>query len=233
MPARTVCPPYPRRPVTHYTADQLARFPWIASVDTLKTEDLLVKFWSVAEDLAARSNRPYLLNADTVTSLQRLVGEDSSADDWDDDDAARTLEDLTEALNDAAPVGFHFGSQDGDGACFGFWLSEDWAEALEHCGIAGDSDPEAVAAIVAELDALGVTSANTEDLFQGEASGYTEAEAGADYAQQFAEDIGAWDGKATWPHSCIDWADAWGELQADGWSLVRWSHARWLVFRFC
>lgn len=233
MPARAICPPHPRRTVTHYTADQLAQFPWIASVDTLKTEDLLVKFWGVAEDLAVRSNRPHLLNADTVTSLQRLVGEDSNADDWSDDDAAHTFEDLTEALGDAAPVGFHFSSQDGDGACFGFWLSEDWAEVLEHCGIAAEGDPEALAVIVADLEALGVTPDNVEDTFQGEAEGYSEAQAGADYAQQFAEDIGVWDGKATWPHSCIDWADAWGELQADGWSLVRWSHARWLVFRFC
>ena len=228
--------------MTHYTADQLARFPWIASVDTLKTEDLLVKFWSVAEDLAVRSDRPYLLNADTLARLQRLVGEDSTetawVDGWDgiagETWAHITLGELHDALGDAAPVGFYFGSQDGDGACFGFWVSEDWAEALEHCGVAADSDPEAVAAIIAELDALGVTPDNVEDTFQGEASGYTEAEAGADYAQQLAEDIGVWDGKATWPHSCIDWADAWAELeQGDGFSLVRRSHACWLVFRFC
>lgn len=211
----------------------LSSFPWIVSADTLKTDALLVKFWSAAEDLAARFSRPYLLNADTIARLERLVGEESNADDWSDDDAAHVLDDLNEALNDAAPLGFYFSSSEGDGALFGFWLSEDWAEALEYCGIAADSDPEAVAAIIAELHALGVTPENVEDTFQGEASGYAEAEAGADYAQQFAEDIGAWDGKATWPHSCIDWADAWGELQADGWSLVRWSHARWLVFRFC
>jgi hypothetical protein len=218
----------------HYTSEQLSGFPWIASADTLKTEDLLPKFWSVAEDLAVRSSRPDLLSPDLLQTLTRLAGEDSNFDDWNEDQASAALSELFEVLEHAAPCGFHFSSSEGDGACFGFWLSEDWAEALEHCGIAGDSDPEAVAAIIAELDALGVTPDNVEDTFQGEASGYTEAEAGADYAQQLAEDIGAWDGKATWPHSCIDWADAWAELeQGDGFSLVRWSHARWLVFRFC
>lgn len=217
----------------HYNSEQLSNFPWVVSCDTLKPESLLPTFWGIAEDLAVRSSRPDLIPADLLQTLTRLVGEDSNHNDWNEDEASAALSELFDVLDHAAPCGFGFGSSEGDGACFGFWLSEDWAEALEHCGIAGDSDPEAVAAIIAELDALGVTPENVDDTFQGEASGYTEAEAGADYAQQFAEEIGAWDGKATWPHSCIDWADAWSELQADGFSLVRWSHARWLVFRFC
>jgi len=221
--------------MTYYSNDKLEHFPWIASVDTLRTEDLLVTFWNVAEDLAVRSDRPDLLPSDLLARLQRLVGEDSSADDWDDDDAAQTLNDLTEALNDAAPVGFHFGASDGDGACFGFWLTEDWGEALEDCGVAGDSDPEAVAAIVAELDALGVTPDNVEDTFQGEAEGYTEEHAGADYAQQLFEDSGLQNASCDgWPFRCIDWAAAWAELETcDGYSLIQWSPARWLVFRFC
>lgn len=219
----------------HYNSDQLTGFPWIASVDTLKTEDLLVKFWGVAEDLAARSNRPDLIPADLLATLARLVGEDSSADDWSEDEASAALSELFDVLGDAAPIGFHFGSHDGDGACFGFWLSEDWAEALEHCGVAAEGEPEALAAIVAELDALGVTPDNAEDTFQGEAEGYSEAQAGADYAQQLAEELGILPrpDRVEWPCYYIDWAEAWSELQADGWSLVQWSHARWLVFRFC
>jgi len=218
--------------MNHYTPEQLAAFPWIVTCDTLRPEDLLPKFWNAAESCAVWLDRPQLLNAETLANLQSLVGEDSSADDWDDDDAAQTLHDLTEALNDAAPMGFHFGSSDGDGACFGFWLTEDWVEALEHCGVAGDGDPEAVAAIVAELDALGVTPDNVEDTFQGEAEGYTEEHAGADYAQQLFEDSGLQNASCDgWPFRCIDWGAAWAELETgDGYSLIQWSPARWLVF---
>lgn len=36
-----------------------------------------------------------------------------------------------------------------------------------------------------------------------------------EYAQQFAEDIGAIDPNATWPNTCIDWERAARELQQD------------------
>jgi len=36
-----------------------------------------------------------------------------------------------------------------------------------------------------------------------------------DYAQEFAEDIGAINANASWPNSCIDWAQAASELQMD------------------
>ena len=226
--------------MTHYTADQLARFPWIASVDTLRTEDLLVKFWGVAEDLAARSDRPHLLNADTVANLQRLVGEDSTetawVDGWDgiagETWAHITLGELHDALGDAAPVGFHFGSHDGDGACFGFWLSEDWAEALETLGL-DDDDPTEWAALIAELDADGIDPDTVEEAYQGRAEGYSEERAGADYAQQFAEETGDINWKTLrWPLTCIDWDAAWRDLKmGDGYRLHDLGGGDWLVFR--
>ncbi len=36
-----------------------------------------------------------------------------------------------------------------------------------------------------------------------------------EYAQQFAEDIGAINPQATWPNNCIDWDKAANELQSD------------------
>lgn len=35
------------------------------------------------------------------------------------------------------------------------------------------------------------------------------------YAQEMAEDIGAIDRNASWPHTCIDWEEAAQELQSD------------------
>jgi hypothetical protein len=203
------------------------------SEGTLKTEDLLVSFWGAAE-AAAKCRTPGLTfggsHLTLNSALEKLVGEDSSETDWDDERASETLAELTDALQEYAPEGFSFGSQEGDGACFGFWITEDWAAALDHCG-AETEDPEAAALLISELDAGGVTPENVEDAFQGEAEGYTEEEAGADFSAQLAKDTGAYDDSAAWPYCCIDWEEAWKLLEDDGFWLCRLSPARWLVFR--
>jgi hypothetical protein len=215
-----------------YTPDQLAQFPWIVSCDTLRPEDLLPKFWSAAEHCAVALDRPQLLNAETLASLTKLVGEDSTEADWCDTEAAQTLEDLREALNEAAPDAFYFGSQPGDGACFGFWLGEDWADLLEHCGWAADSDPAALAALVAELLADGIDPDNYEDAYAGAAEGYDEEEAGADFAQSTVEEQGLLPTVSAWPFYCIDWSFAWRELVlGDGFRVHRISGKDWAVFR--
>jgi len=216
----------------HYTLDQLDAFPWIVSCDTLKAEDLLPKFWTAAEGLAVLLDRPQLLNPATLASLAKLVGEDSSEADWDDEEAAQTLEELHEALSEVAPAGFYFGSQEGDGACFGFWLDQEWADLLEHCGWAADSDSAALADVIRELEQDGIDCENFEDAYCGEAEGYSEEAAGADYAQQLAEEQGLMPTTPGWPFSCIDWADAWRELElGDGFRVHRISGNTWAVFR--
>ena len=221
----------------HYNDAQLTAFPWIVSCDTLKAEDLLPKFWTAAEGLAVLLDRPQLLNPATLASLTKLVGEDSKEADWDDEEAAQTLEELHEALSEVAPAGFYFGSQEGDGACFGFWLDQEWADVLEHCGWAADSDSAALADVIRELEQDGIDCENFEDAYCGEAEGYSEEAAGADYAQQLAQDSCLPDGPSgigwnRWPWSCIDWSDAWRELElGDGYRLHRISGATWAVFR--
>ena len=217
----------------HYTSEQLSGFPWIASVDTLKTEDLLPKFWGVAEDLAVRSSRPDLLPADLLATLTRLAGEDSDYEAWSEDEASGALSELFDVLEHAAPCGFGFGASEGDGACFGFWLSEDWAEALQVLGL-GDDDPTGWAALIAELDADGIDPDTIEDAYQGRAEGYSEERAGADYAQQLAEDLGILPrpDRVEWPCHCIDWDAAWRELEmGDGYRLHDLGGGDWLVFR--
>jgi hypothetical protein len=182
--------------VTKYTQQQLADFPWIVSCDTLRPEDLLPKFWSVAEGLAVWLDRPKMIDASTLVSLAKLVGEDSKAEDWNDSEAAQTMGDLFDVLGEAAPVGFGFGASEGDGACFGFWLSEEWAEALETLGF-GNDDPTGWASLIEELEADGIEADGIEDAYQGRAEGISEERAGAAYAQQLAEDVGE-----------IDWAQA-------------------------
>jgi hypothetical protein len=219
--------------MTTYTPEQLTCFfPWVVSCDTLKTEDLLVKFWSAAETLASMAGVP--IPSPVLLALARFVGDNSSEDSWDDEAAAATLDEVSEFLQQHAPSGFYFGASVGDGACFGFWLDDGWIEALEHCGWAADSEPAALAAVITQLEAAGVDADNFESQYQGEAEGYNETEAGADYAAQLAEDLGAWDGSAAWPNSCIDWEAAWRELElSDNYWLQSINGAQWAVFRSC
>ena len=217
--------------MTRYNAEQLASVPWIVSCDTLRAEDLLPKFWSAAETLAVLADRPQAIDAATLASLNRLVGEDSNEADWNDDEAAQTLEELTDALQDLAPCGFYFGSQDGDGACFGFWIDESWAEALELFGF-GNDNPSGWASLIAELDADGIDPNTADDSYCGRAEGWSEERAGADYAQQLAEDLGVKLDQMEWPLTCVDWAAAWRELEiGDGYRLHDIGGGDWLVFR--
>jgi len=219
-----------------YNIETLAHFPWIASCDTLRSEDLLPKFWSVAEVLALAANKPEVLSPATLASLAKLVGENSQESDWNDTEASQTLEELTEALQDLAPVGFYFGSQDGDGACFGFWLDASWAEALEHYGF-GNNDPCGWAELIAELDADGIDPENFQDFYQGHTEGIDEDRAGAEYAQRLAEEMDpGFDldrtGSIPWPHRHVNWSDAWEELRVgDGYWLHSIGGGDWLVFR--
>lgn len=221
--------------MTHYTAEQLASFPWIVSTGTLRTEDLLVRYWETAEQLAQLADRPQLINLGTLASLERLVGADSSEADWNDEQACQLLEDLADTLQDVAPVGFYFGASEGDGACFGFWIGEDWADALETLGFR-DDDPTGWAELISRLELDGIDPENLEDAYQGRAEGYSEEKTGAAYAEELAYETGAadvdWGGQCRWPLGCIDWAAAWRELElGDGFRLHDIGGGEWLVFR--
>ena len=210
--------------MTRYNDEQLSAFPWIVSCDTLKTESLLVKFWSAAEQTGI------ILSAQLLADLTLLVGEDSKESDWNVELARESLAELDDALNSAAPDGFYFSSQDGDGACFGFWLQDEWVEAFEHMGL-GESDHNAE--LIAELIAGGIDPETIEDSYLGQVEGVTEERAGAAYAQQTAEDCGIvpQSGETPWPLYCIDWDQAWRELSFDGHWLQSTGGGDWLVFR--
>jgi hypothetical protein len=220
----------------HYTPDQLASFPWIVSSATLRPEDLLPSYWSAVESLAQLTGKASPIAADTLADLERLVGEDSSEDAWNYELACQLLEELTDCLQELAPCGFGFGASEGDGACFGFWLSEDWQDAMEHLQVDCD-DPTDCAALVSELELDGIDPDNVEDSYQGRAEGYSEERAGTDYAQQLAQDSWLPEGPGgigwnRWPVSCIDWEDAWQELRlGDGYRLHDLGGGEWLVFR--
>jgi hypothetical protein len=206
-----------------YSSQQLSEFPWIASSGTLREEDLLLRFWGVAQQIGATI-------PDTLLAvLQRLAGEDAQETDWTPELAAQTCFDLIALLDNLAPVGFYFGASEGDGACFGFWVTEAWADALDHMAV-GDCDPAGWVELIAELEADGIEPDSIEDSYQGRAEGWSEERAGADYAQTLADELGRLSA-AEWPFSCIDWAAAWRELEmGDGYRLHSIGAGEWLVF---
>ena len=217
--------------MTRYTTEQLASFPWIVSTDTLRTDHLADAYLGAFDRLGQDVPEPFRSDLQQCAAYASdLIGPEP-CDAWDEATAW-----AFDRLNDLAPTGFYFGASEGDGSCFGFWLQEEWAECLEHCGFAADSDPAALVPIVSELCASGVDPDTYEDCYQGEAEGYSSEQAGADYAQQLADELGLppkLDG-ASWPMSCIDWEAAWRELEiGDAYWLQRINGSQWAVFRPC
>jgi hypothetical protein len=214
--------------MTTYTADKLASFPWIVSTDTLRTDHLADAYLGAFDQLGQDVPEPFR------SDLQQCAAYASDSVGPEPCEPWRLAVDWAfERLGELAPTGFYFGASEGDGACFGFWLTEDWAEALEHLGLDAN-DPTGWAALIAELEADGIDPDNVEDAYQGRAEGVTEERAGADYAQQLAEDLGVKLDQMEWPLTCVNWEDAWRELQlGDGYRLHSLGGGDWLVFRNC
>lgn len=81
---------------------------------TLRTEDLIQEFIYTLKQL------------DTEKQYAKLIEEAEAITDFESEEAEEILnEDLFNALNELAPPYFYFGAHEGDGADFGFWLSED------------------------------------------------------------------------------------------------------------
>jgi hypothetical protein len=211
-----------------YNADQLASFPWIVSTDTLRTDHLADAYLGALDRLGQDVPEPFRSDLQQCAAYASAAVGPEPCEAWD-----LAVDWAAERLGELAPIGFYFGASEGDGACFGFWLTEDWAQALEHLGLAAD-DPTEWAALIAELEGDGIDPDNVEDTYQGRAYGWSEERAGAGYAQHLAEDCGDLSPELRWPFTCIDWEAAWRELEmGDGYRLHSFGGGDWLVFRNC
>jgi hypothetical protein len=219
-----------------YTPAQLRSFPWIVSSATLRAEDLALSWSSAAEELLELSGEE-LSSRLSAEELELLTIAGSSAAEELSSSQLQELselcnETLYDLLQELSPVGFSFSSHMGDGALFGFWLSEEIAAELERCSLDSE-EPSTAAELLQELDSLGADLCNLSDSFQGFGEGATEEEAGADFACRLWEDTGsAAESPLDWPLRCIDWRQAWSELRCDGFCLARFSSAGFSVWRF-
>lgn len=84
---------------------------------TLRSQDLIEAFLPVLEDLS---------QVDYDNILENYPEYNSSIDDeyGDSEVALYMLEDLFDALDNASPEGYYFGSHLGNGSDFGFWELE-------------------------------------------------------------------------------------------------------------
>jgi hypothetical protein len=89
------------------------------STGTLRTEDLLSAFASELDYQLKRQPKSFKRGA-----MRKLINEANRIDP-DSDDASDLVNELQDALSEFAPPYGYFGTLEGDGADFGFWLSSD------------------------------------------------------------------------------------------------------------
>ena len=103
------------------------------STATMREQDLLPRF---AEELLRQKPCRRVHRSLACKVLRRVSkcidGRFGEADEYfASEDAGWDLEALTDALQEYAPAYFYFGSHPGDGADFGFWLSESFEEDFD------------------------------------------------------------------------------------------------------
>jgi hypothetical protein len=212
--------------MTPYTTEQLASFPWIVSTNTLRADHLADAFLGAFDRLGLDVPEPFRSDLQQAAAYASDSVGQTPCEAWE---VALTW--AESRLNEEAPFGFYFGTSEGDGACFGFWLQDDWCEALKERGIDCE-DPASTAVLLDQFDDHGITADSLCDAYCGTADGYSEAQAGADYAQELADGNGLIDREPAWPYTCIDWQDAWRELEiGDGYALIPATPGSWHVVR--
>nr|QNO41568.1 hypothetical protein HEBJAHIM_00009 [Methanosarcinales archaeon ANME-2c ERB4]QNO42122.1 hypothetical protein INBEEEIC_00024 [Methanosarcinales archaeon ANME-2c ERB4]QNO42280.1 hypothetical protein CCKMDOMK_00009 [Methanosarcinales archaeon ANME-2c ERB4]QNO42488.1 hypothetical protein LBOOMNCC_00041 [Methanosarcinales archaeon ANME-2c ERB4]QNO42573.1 hypothetical protein MMDHCPHC_00009 [Methanosarcinales archaeon ANME-2c ERB4] len=67
---------------------------------------------------------------DIVAGIEDILPEKmlEEFEEADEDEQSEIFEDICDYLDEIAPEGLHFGTQEGDGACYGFWKTEEEGE---------------------------------------------------------------------------------------------------------
>jgi len=124
------------------------------SEGTLRESDLVLTFADYLADFLNDDDWRAWKNAH-MADVPAQVWNDSSHEYWSSEDAGWLLEELYDALDECcADIPYmHFGADDGDPACFGFWFSSQSFEEDCQCGItlkAADLSPKAILTALAE-----------------------------------------------------------------------------------
>lgn len=122
---------------------------------TMRTEDLIPIFVETLDDLKQAESLSDSPDKERYARLDNILSEIEQRmereDYYNSEDAGCDLETLFEALNEYSPPFCFFGSHEGDGSDYGFWLSPDAIEEAIHDGEivkvdAGDEWPDGMSA---------------------------------------------------------------------------------------
>jgi hypothetical protein len=100
---------------------------YIVSEATLRNQDLIPKYLDALAILAPAAYDQCQNPGCGFPMVPSHALEDWRSEWWQSESAHEAMESLTNALEEHAPEGFHFGASEGDGARFGFWRSEEEA----------------------------------------------------------------------------------------------------------
>lgn len=104
------------------------------SSGTLRPEDLIPAFVAELRRYRPRGRLPLQLHKSVIQALAVRPGSNLICDPND------TVNDLMDALEQYAPNYGYFGTNDGDGADFGFWLCTTWQQDARENGALFVSD---------------------------------------------------------------------------------------------
>jgi hypothetical protein len=110
----------------HSVVDQINLYGCcIVSEGTLRPQDLIPKYLSALEDVAPEVYQQAMVPSCGFPLVPHHALDDSDSEWWNSDECSSVLNELSDLLNEHAPSDTYFGSNEGDGACIGFWTSED------------------------------------------------------------------------------------------------------------
>jgi hypothetical protein len=91
---------------------------------TMRPQDLIPAFLDALADVDPAAYEQYMLMPFGPIPAH-VQDEGDTSDWWQSDDARYLLEELFDALNDAAPEDHYFGAHPGDGSDYGFWQCDE------------------------------------------------------------------------------------------------------------
>lgn len=99
---------------------------YVVSAGSLRPQDLIPAWLDTLRELAPAAYDQLMTPGAGFPAVPSYADEDHDSEWWQSDECSWLLnETLFDALNEHAPEGYHFGSHEGDGACFGFWRTEE------------------------------------------------------------------------------------------------------------
>lgn len=94
---------------------------YIISSGTLRPQDILNRLLDTLQVINPEGYEQTVNPGTGFSIVPDFALEDETNEWWDSEEALELVDILSDALNEAAPEGFHFAVSDEDSSCFGFW----------------------------------------------------------------------------------------------------------------